>query len=100
MPSSDTSRTSIIGISKLTRIVRLFTRRLTVQERIGQEIAELLIRLLQPHGVAVYLAATHMCTQMRGKHESKTWTTFWRGNYAQDPQLRAEFLGIVEHRSG
>ncbi len=91
----------IIGISKLTRMVRLFSRRFTVQERIGQEIADLLVRVLQPHGVAVYLVATHLCTQMRGvrEHESKTWTTFWRGNYEQDPQLRAGFLGIAEHRS-
>jgi GTP cyclohydrolase I len=92
----------IIGISKLTRMVRLFSRRFTVQERMGQEIADLLVRVLQPHGVAVYLVATHLCTQMRGvrEHESKTWTTFWRGNYEQDPQLRAEFLGIAERRAG
>jgi GTP cyclohydrolase I len=56
----------IIGISKLTRMVRLFSRRFTVQERLGQEIADLLVRELQPHGVAVYLVATHLCTQMRG----------------------------------
>ncbi len=92
----------IIGISKLTRMVRLFSRRFTVQERMGQEIADLLVRVLQPHGVAVYLVATHLCTQMRGvpEHESKTWTTFWPGNYEQDPQLRAEFLGIAERRAG
>src|ERR1700694_2437611 len=59
----------IIGISKLTRMVRLFYRRFTVQERIGQEIADLLVRVLQPHGVAVYLVATHLCTQMRGVRE-------------------------------
>jgi GTP cyclohydrolase I len=91
----------IIGISKLTRMVRLFSRRFTVQERVGQEIADLLVRVLQPHGVAVYIAATHLCTQMRGvrEHESRTWTTFWRGNYEQDPQLRAEFLGIAERHA-
>ena len=92
----------IIGISKLTRMVRLFSRRFTVQERMGQEIADLLARLLQAHGAAVYLSATHLCTQMRGvrEHESKTWTTFWRGVYEDDAQLRAEFLGIAEHRQG
>jgi GTP cyclohydrolase I len=90
----------IIGISKLTRVVRLFSRRFTVQERIGQEIADLLVRRLQPHGVAVYLSAAHLCTQMRGvrEHESRTWTTFWRGAYEDDSQLRAEFLGIAESR--
>lgn len=91
----------IIGITKLTRMVRLLSRRFTVQERFGQKIADLLVRLLQPHGVAVYLTATHLCTQMRGvrEHESRTWTTFWRGNYEDDSQLRAEFLCIDQRDS-
>ncbi len=91
----------IIGISKLTRVVQLFSRRFTLQERIGQEIADLLVSQLQPHGVAVYLSAAHMCTQMRGvrEHEPKTWTTFWREAYEDDPQLRSEFLGIADDRS-
>src|SRR6266550_7192716 len=84
----------IIGISKLTRLVRLFAKRFTVQERIGVEIADTLNRLLQPHGVAVHLEAFHLCTQMRGVREehSRTWTSFWRGNYESNPQLRTEFL--------
>ena len=87
----------IIGISKMTRLVRLFARRFTVQERIGQEVADHLVRLMQPHGVAVHLEATHLCTQMRGVREedSKTWTSFWRGVYEDDPSLRDEFLGAV-----
>ncbi|GAC1480499.1 MAG: GTP cyclohydrolase I FolE [Candidatus Dormibacteria bacterium] len=86
----------IIGISKLTRLVRLFARRFTVQERMGREITETLSRILQAHGVAVYLEAAHLCTQMRGvrEGESTTRTTFWRGNYEQDPQLRTEFTSI------
>lgn len=94
------ARENIIGISKLTRMVRLWSRRFTVQERLGQQIADLLVDVLQPHGVAVYLTATHLCTQMRGvrEPESRTWTTFWRGSYQNDPQLRAEFLGVAEHR--
>src|SRR6059036_3103994 len=66
----------IIGISKLTRLMRLFARRFTVQERIGQEVADLLMRLLEPHGVAVNLQAAHLCTQMRGvsEEQSRTWT--------------------------
>ncbi len=84
----------IIGISKLTRLVRLFGRRFTVQERMGQQIAGTLVGLLSPHGVAVRLEAEHMCTQMRGVREehSATVTTFWRGAYAQDADLRREFL--------
>jgi GTP cyclohydrolase I len=85
---------NIIGISKLTRIVRLFARRFGVQERIGQQITDCLQDTLQAHGVAVYLEAVHLCTQMRGvkEVESKTRTTFWRGSYEEDPALRAEFL--------
>ena len=84
----------IIGISKLTRLVRLFARRFTVQERVGQQIADALDAMLQPHGVAVYLEAHHLCTQMRGVQEasSLTRTTFWRGEYDDNPALRAEFF--------
>jgi GTP cyclohydrolase I len=87
----------IIGISKLTRLVRVFARRFTVQERVGVQVADELVRVLQPHGVAVHLSAMHLCTQMRGVKEdhSRTWTSFWRGNYETDPQLRTEFLQAV-----
>ncbi len=83
----------IIGLSKLTRLVRLFAKRFTVQERIGQQIADSLNAMLHPHGVAVYLDAHHLCTQMRGVRETAplTRTTFWRGNYESDPALRNEF---------
>jgi GTP cyclohydrolase I len=83
----------IIGISKLTRLVRLFARRFTVQERIGQQIADALDAMLEPHGVAVYLEAHHLCTQMRGVRELAplTRTTFWRGEYDNNPALRSEF---------
>ena len=92
----------IIGISKLTRLVRLFARRFTVQERLGREITEALTRVLQAHGVAVYLEATHLCTQMRGvkESESTTRTTFWRGNYENNPELREEFLRMVRAGNG
>ena len=84
----------IIGISKLTRLVRLFARRFAVQERIGQQIADTLDAMLEPHGVAVYLEAHHLCTQMRGVRESSplTRTTFWRGEYDSNAELRAEFF--------
>ncbi len=92
----------IIGISKLTRLVRLFARRFTVQERIGQEVADTLVRVLKPHGVAVHIEAVHLCTQMRGVREeqSRTWTSFWRGNYENDPALRDEFLQVARRRHG
>ena len=86
----------IIGISKLTRLVRLFAKRFTVQERVGQQIADTLNAMLQPHGVAVYLEAHHLCTQMRGVREITplTRTTFWRGAYDENAAQRAEFFDM------
>jgi GTP cyclohydrolase I len=89
----------IIGISKLTRLVRLFARRFTVQERLGEQIADGLVSLVEPLGVAVHLDATHLCTQMRGvEAHSRTVTTFWRGAFS-DPDLRREFLHEVRSRT-
>ena len=87
---------NIIGISKLTRLVRVFARRFAVQERIGVQIADALEGILQAHGVAIYLESAHLCTQMRGvkEVEARTRTTFWRGTYEDDPALRGEFLRI------
>ena len=84
----------ILGISKLTRLVRVFAKRFAVQERIGQQIADALETMLHPHGVAVYLEAHHLCMEMRGVREvaPMTRTTVWRGHYADDPALRAEFF--------
>jgi len=86
----------ILGISKLTRLVRLYTKRFAVQERIGYQIADTLEALLQPHGVAVFIRAKHMCVEMRGVREISpaTRTTVFRGEYAKDPTLRNEFLNV------
>jgi GTP cyclohydrolase I len=94
------SHEHIIGISKLTRLVHLFTKRFAVQERIGQQIADTLNQLLIPHGVAVYIEAHHLCVEMRGVKEMSpiTRTTYWRGNYDSDPALRAEFLSACEKK--
>ena len=89
---------SIIGISKLTRLVRLYARRFTVQERMGEQIADTLVELVEPRGVAVYLSAEHLCTHMRGVEEpSSTVTTVWRGAFS-DPDLRREFLDEARSR--
>ena len=84
----------ILGISKLTRLVRLYARRFTVQERLGEQIADALVELVGARGVAVHLRAAHLCTQMRGVEEdgSRTVTTFWRGAFKDDADLRREFL--------
>lgn len=85
---------NIIGLSKLTRLVRVVTKRFTVQERIGQEIVDALEHLLEPHGAAVYIEAHHLCMEMRGVRETSplTRTTYWRGEYDSNPALRAEFF--------
>jgi GTP cyclohydrolase I len=95
----------IIGISKLTRLVRVLTQRFGVQERMTHQIAEALEELLNAHGVAVYMEAHHMCTQMRGVREdaAATRTTSYRGVYGADPTLRSEFFtvaGIGAGRAG
>ncbi len=88
----------IIGLSKLVRLVHLYARRFTVQERVGQQIADALEAILQPHGVAVFVEARHLCTQMRGVCEvpAVTRTTYWRGNYDTNESLREEFLRMCE----
>ena len=87
----------ILGISKLTRLVRLYARRFTVQERLGEQVADALVALVGARAVAVRLEAAHLCTQMRGVAEDGSWTvtTFWRGLYDEDAELRAEFLAEV-----
>jgi GTP cyclohydrolase I len=73
---------------------------LAVQERIGQQLANALERILASHGIAVHLGAVHLCTQMRGvrKIESSTRTTYWRSNHDADPQLRGEFSSLCTRR--
>ena len=87
----------LIGISKLTRLVHVVTRRFGVQEEMTQEIANQLTQMVEPQGVAVYLEAHHTCTQMRGVREvnSKTRTTAFRGSYAENTALRSEFYDIA-----
>lgn len=84
----------IAGISKLTRVVRLFAQRFLLQERLGQQIVDVLEAMLQPHGIAVCLGAHHLCAEMRGVRETSplTRSTLWRGVYATNPALRSEFL--------
>jgi GTP cyclohydrolase IA len=87
---------NILGISKLTRLVRLYTKRFAVQERIGVQIADTLESMMNPHGVAVFIRAKHMCVEMRGVREISpaTRTTVFRGVYATDASLRREFLDL------
>lgn len=88
------ARGQILGISKLTRTVRLYARRFTTQERITHDVANHLARLIDPQGVSVYLEAHHACTQARGVREphSMTRTYAARGAYNTNPRLRDEFM--------
>ncbi len=87
----------IIGLSKIPRIVDVFSRRLQVQERLTDEIADALMRVLRPHGVGVVIEAFHLCMMMRGveKQNSRTVTSAVRGNFREDFKTRDEFLRLV-----
>ena len=90
----------IIGLSKIPRIVDLFSRRLQVQERITEQVADALVRLLQPKGVLVLAEARHLCMAMRGveKQHSATATRALRGVYAHDAQARQEILSMIKEK--
>ena len=87
----------IIGLSKVPRIVEMFSRRLQVQERMTQQIAETLKGVLSPKGVAVVLEGEHMCMQMRGveKQNSYATTSSMTGIFLKDSRTREEFLNII-----
>jgi GTP cyclohydrolase I len=89
----------IVGLSKLPRIVEVYARRLQVQERLTDEIASAIDRLLNPLGVGVVLEAVHLCLMMRGveKQGSKTITSALRGSFRECPMTRDEFLRLA-HR--
>ena len=87
----------IVGLSKIPRVVEVFARRLQVQERLTDQIADALMRVLQPHGVGVVVEAFHLCMMMRGveKQNSKTVTSALRGAFREDAKTRDEFLRLV-----
>ena len=89
----------IVGLSKLPRIVDVYARRLQVQERLTEEIADAIERVLRPAGVGVVLEAVHLCMMMRGvqKQDSKTITSALRGSFRECPMTRDEFLRLA-HR--
>jgi GTP cyclohydrolase I len=92
----------IVGISKLARLVDVFARRLQVQERLTDQVADALMNTLAPHGVGVVIEASHLCMMMRGveKQHSKTITSAVRGNFRTDPKTRDEFLRLVQSAWG
>lgn len=93
--------TELIGISKLTRIVRLYAKRFTSQERIAHQVADELTKEIRPRGVAVYIEAEHFCTQARGVREfsSRTSTFVMTGEYHTNPLLHDEFRTMIGRHS-
>jgi GTP cyclohydrolase I len=87
----------VVGLSKLPRIVDVFARRLQVQERLTQQIAEAIEDAIQPQGVGVLIEAQHLCMMMRGveKQSSLTVTSSLRGVFKTQQQTRSEFLSLV-----
>ena len=87
----------IVGLSKLPRVVDVFARRLQVQERLGEQIANALDEVLKPKGVGVVIEAVHLCMMMRGveKQSSRTITSSLRGLFRDDSKTRSEFLRLA-----
>lgn len=88
---------TIVGLSKIPRVVDAFARRLQVQERLTQQIKDCIQRTLNPLGVAVVIEAQHMCMSMRGvqKQNSVTTTSDFTGAFMNDPKTREEFMHII-----
>ena len=87
----------VIGLSKIPRIIDMFSRRLQVQERLTRQIAETVKEILDPIGVAVIMEGQHMCMQMRGveKQNSLTTTSSMLGKFRESDRTRSEFLSII-----
>ncbi|MDH5525848.1 MAG: GTP cyclohydrolase I FolE [Nitrospirota bacterium] len=90
----------VVGLSKLPRIVDVFSRRLQVQERLTQDVAQAVQEAVNPHGVAVVIEANHLCMMMRGveKQNSTTVTSAMLGTFKDDPKARSEFLDLIRRR--
>lgn len=87
----------VLGLSKLARIVEVFSRRLQLQERLTKQIAQAIIDAVEPAGVGVVIEAKHMCMVMRGvqKINANTMTSCMMGNFRDDVKTREEFLSLI-----
>ena len=93
--------TKVIGLSKIPRLVDVFSRRLQVQERLTNQIANTILETIQPMGVAVVMEATHLCMSMRGveKQNSFAVTSAMLGTFRSNPKTRSEFLELIKLRA-
>lgn len=89
----------VIGLSKIPRIVDIFSKRLQVQERLTQEVAKTIMEAIQPLGVGVVTTAQHFCMMMRGveKQCSDTVTSTMLGSFRSNRETRTEFLSLIQH---
>ncbi len=95
-------RTHVIGLSKIPRLVQMFSRRLQVQERLTNQIATTLADALNPLGVGVVIEATHLCMLMRGVEQQNSFavTSAMLGGFRDDARTRMEFLELLKQRGG
>jgi GTP cyclohydrolase I len=95
-------RRKIVGLSKIPRLVEMYSRRLQVQERLTRQIANTLNEVLQPMGVAVVMEGIHLCMLMRGveKQNSKAVTSAMLGAFRDRPETRAEFMELIKAGRG
>ena len=91
----------VIGLSKIPRLIELFSRRLQIQERLTTQIAETIQRVIEPQGVGVVIEARHLCMMMRGveKQHSGTVTSAMLGAFRERKETRDEFLSLVSHKN-
>jgi len=90
----------VVGLSKIPRLVGMFSRRLQVQERLTKQVAETLEEVLNPRGVGVVVESIHLCMMMRGVEQQNAFavTSSMRGAFQEDPKTRSEFMELIRHR--